>query len=144
MDIKKIVTDLVREYGTRNPMEISEKLNVLCFCENLGKLNGYYASVFNVQSIHVNERLSPMRQNVTCAHELGHVIMHPNLNVSLMRNTTFMNVDKYEKQANIFASYLLITDECLAEFKGYTIEDIAKIHDIPINLLNERVTVWGL
>lgn len=143
MNISIIVSNLVREHGTRNPMEIAMGLDILCFVEDLGSINGYYMAAFNVRTIHVNKNLSPMRQNVACAHELGHVILHPCLNSCLIRITSFAGINKFERQANEFASYLVMPDDMLQEFHNCDIDEIAKICDIPASILNERLSYYN-
>lgn len=141
MDIKNIVANIVRKFETRNPMIIAEKMDMLIFKENLGTINGYYALVFNVQTIHLNKNLSCIKQKVICAHELGHAILHPNLSTCVITNTTLINLSIYEKQADFFASYLLIPDKILSGHGDCEIEEIAKGYDIPSSLLRGRITM---
>ena len=45
-----------------------------------------------------------------CAHELGHIILHPDVNTSFLMRRTLFSVDKIEQQANRFAIGLLMAD----------------------------------
>jgi Zn-dependent membrane protease YugP len=64
------------------------------------------------------------------AHELGHAVMHGGMNMFFIREHTLFPAGKFEHQANTFAAELLITDELLHKYIGYTISEIASIENI--------------
>ena len=41
MEIKQRVNRLCRKYGTRDPFELAERMNILVVREPLGSINGY-------------------------------------------------------------------------------------------------------
>ena len=41
-DIKRIVEQLLKKYGTRNPFEIARQRNIILLYESLGTVRGYY------------------------------------------------------------------------------------------------------
>ncbi|WP_371916012.1 ImmA/IrrE family metallo-endopeptidase [Paenibacillus sp. P3E] len=51
---------------------------------------GYYNSSRRLQMIHINNTASQQDQRFTCAHELGHVILHPNVNTPFLRRLTLI------------------------------------------------------
>lgn len=55
----------------------------------------------------INNALEREDQYVTCAHELGHFILHQGLN-GIFLSTTLMLPNKYEIQADKFALHLLL------------------------------------
>ena len=138
LTIKDTVLHLVRDYGTRNPFELAEYCGIYIVREDLGMLNGYYTCAFGVKSIHINENLTPNRQKICCAHELGHALLHEDLNTYFLISATMMLPDKYEKQANLFASYLLYPDDVLGSFEGWGTDEIAAALDAPKELLEMR------
>lgn len=133
-----VVNNLVSKYGTRDPYELADKLCFYIYFENLGTINGYYSTAFDVKSIHINEKLSLKMRELTCAHELGHAVMHPNLNINFMHKSTYMLTEKYEQQANLFASYLLFPDEILMQYEGYSADKIASILEVPAHIIDIR------
>ena len=63
----------------------------------------------------------------TCAHELGHALLHPNSNTKFLRHNTLLSIDKLEREANCFAIELLVSDEAIQEYKSYTIEQLSRL-----------------
>ncbi len=57
---------------------------------------------------------------MVCAHELGHDMLHRELSVGGIReNTLFLSSDKTEREANLFAACVLISDKTLIEELSY-------------------------
>ena len=139
MNVLEQVSRIVRDFKTRNPFEIAEKSSILVSFEDLGSVNGYYITAFGVKSIHINKNLPRRRQEVCCAHELGHAFMHENLNTFFLIEETLMPADKFERQANLFASYLLFPDEALKEYEGWSAEQIAADLGVPKRLIEIRL-----
>lgn len=86
--------------------------------------------------IHINSTASQQDQRFTCAHELGHVILHPNVNTPFLRRHTFYSVDRIEREANQFAVELLMPDELLYESKheDFTVQEAGLIYGVPPGL----------
>ncbi len=134
MDIKKLVTKIIKKYKTNNPFELAEALGIEVLYENLGSINGYYTKMLRSKYIHVNYNLNESRQRYTVAHELGHAILHPNANTPFLRENTLFSVDKLERQANAFAVELLMPDNVISQYEGYTVHNIASLVGIPNGL----------
>lgn len=134
MDIKKLVTKIIKKYKTNNPFELAEALGIGVLYENLGSINGYYTKMLRSKYIHVNYNLNESRQRYTVAHELGHAILHPNANTPFLRENTLFSVDKLERQANAFAVELLMPDNVISQYEGYTVHNIASLVGIPNGL----------
>lgn len=134
MDIKKLVTKIIKKYKTNNPFELAEALGIEVLYENLGSINGYYTKMLRSKYIHVNYNLNESRQRYTVAHELGHAILHPNANTPFLRENTLFSVDKLERQANTFAVELLMPDNVISQYEGYTVHNIASLVGIPNGL----------
>ena len=127
MEIKQRVNRLCRKYGTRYPFELAERMNILVVREPLGSINGYYNQCYRQKFIHINEELEEYRQKFTCAHELGHAVLHPKANTPFLRDNTLFSVSRLEREANCFAAELLCPDEVLLEYPGYTVGELARI-----------------
>lgn len=127
MEIKQRVNRLCRKYGTQDPFELAERMNILVVREPLGSINGYYNQCYRQKFIHINEELEEYRQKFTCAHELGHAVLHPKANTPFLRDNTLFSVSRLEREANCFAAELLCPDEVLLEYPGYTVGELARI-----------------
>lgn len=127
MDIKQKVLLLVRKYGTNNPFDLAQALGITILFEELGSINGYYNMQLRMKQIHINHKLSSDQQSITCAHELGHAILHPKANTPFLRANTFFSIDKMEIEANTFAAELLIPDSLIIENPGFTRQQIARL-----------------
>lgn len=137
--MKKVISKLVKEHQTRNPIEIAENLGIIVLYEPLGSINGYYNTAFRQKFIHINHDLPDHRRIFTAAHELGHAILHPNSNTPFLREKTYLSVDRMEIEANKFAVNLLISDEKLEEFKELTTGQIARIYGCHEKLIQLRL-----
>ncbi|ASA20233.1 ImmA/IrrE family metallo-endopeptidase [Paenibacillus donghaensis] len=134
--IKSTVTQLIKKHRTNNPFEIASQRKVLVLYELLGDMLGYYNSSRRLKMIHINNESSQQDQRFTCAHELGHVILHPDVNTPFLRRHTLYSVDRIERQANQFAVELLMPDELLYESKhtDFTLQEAAVLYGIPPGL----------
>lgn len=131
MNIRGLVRKLCQKYNTRDPFEIARQKNIIVIYEPLGRINGFYSKSFRQQFIHINSSLDKSAQLFTCCHELGHAIMHPNLNTPFLRAETLFSVDKMEVQANKFAVDLMYTDYDLQDLLNLTVEQAAAWMGVP-------------
>ena len=92
-----------------------------------------------MKQIHINQNLPEHLKKFTCAHELGHTIMHPKSNTPFLKNNTFISVDKYEIEANKFAVELLISDKDLEEYRGLTTGQLAQLYGYDEELIKLRL-----
>lgn len=139
LDIKKEVNQLIRKFGTNNPYDIARELNISVTFEELGSIYGYYNSPLRMKQIHINQNLPEHLKKFTCAHELGHAIIHPKSNTPFLKNNTFLSVQKMEIEANKFATELLISDDVLAEYKGLTTGQLARLFGYNEELIRLRL-----
>jgi len=141
MDIKKIVEQLVKKYGTNDPFKLAEMLGIVIVLEPLGSIYGYYSKSHRTKVIHINENLSFEKQIYTCAHELGHVVQHPEVNTAFLKKHTLFSTDKIEIEANTFAIELLLPDELINEqcCSCFTIYDAIEEKGVPIELLSLKI-----
>ncbi|WP_051623558.1 hypothetical protein [Clostridium hydrogeniformans] len=66
-------------------------------------------------------------------------MLHSKDNCYFMKNKTLMLCSKIERQANIFASELLIPDNIFNKYIGMSIEQISKAEYIPKELLKLKI-----
>ena len=132
MRIKNKVLSIVEKYGTNCPFELAEKMNIEIILEPLQSINvlGLYMIIEDHKIIVCNSFLVPESQNVILAHELGHAVMHEGMNMFFIQDHTLFPSGKFEYQANRFAAELLIPDQLLRKYDGYTTSEIASIENI--------------
>lgn len=99
---------LIKKLKSHDPFEIAENKNIILNIEPLGNIFGYYNTVNRIQFIHINEELDERMRHFTCAHELGHALLHRTANTPKLSAITIVSELKIEKEANEFATKLLI------------------------------------
>lgn len=134
MDIKRTVEKLMRKYNTNDPFKLAESLNIIVNYDDLGNTWGYFITYKRIKIIHINNNLEEWLQRYTCAHELGHSILHKGVPTPFLKKHTLFSIDKIERQANTFAVELLLPDNVIAQYEGYTVHNIADIVGIPNGL----------
>ena len=77
--------------------------------------------------------LNDDQRRFTTAHELGHIILHGCTNsINLSCNTGFC-VSRYEREADLFAAYLLLQAEYdqYVDYETLTVDQVSQITHIP-------------
>lgn len=136
--IRDLVSKNVRKYGTRNPFELAKKLNIEVQLGNPG-CAGCYMYLKKHRYIFLDQNLEEREMLQVMAHELGHAIMHRKQNCYFIRNKTLLLNSKTEREANMFAAELLITDDILTECKDYTLDQLARLTGYEEKLIELRI-----
>lgn len=132
--IKKIVNRLAANYSTRDPFLLAKALNIpITYCA-LGDTLGYTITYKRIPVIVLNKDIEEQIAPFVCAHELGHAVMHRNINTPWLKQHTFFSIDKYERQANIFAVELLLSDEYIREYNQINFYNLARSFGVPSGL----------
>lgn len=131
--IQRKVTKVQRKADTQDPFVIAEQLHIIVLLEELGSIRGYYNTCSRQPFIHINRELSKEDQRFTCAHELGHAVLHPKSSTPFLRENTLFSINRLEREANCFAAALLCGTELLEEAQayGYTTAQIAAMSGVP-------------
>lgn len=137
------VAQLKKRFKTKNPFEIAEQLNIEIITEPLGTIRGYYQYYKRNRYIHINEDLDSIQRKYVCGHELGHAILHPKMNIVFLQNNTYFNKDKFERQATLFCVHLLIDDDILSQYPGYTFQEIAQEEQVAVQLLQLKLSIFS-
>lgn len=118
--IVELAKKVIDEYGGANVIETAENSGAKVWFRKLGSLKGFYLFENGGRYIVINEGLDDRLKEVVCAHEFGHDMLHRELSGGKLRETTlFLENSKTEREANLFAASLLISDkEILAELEG--------------------------
>ena len=138
--IKEIVRRLKIIYGDDTPLEIIKKRNiVLCYLDEKSISRGAYKKFLGTQFIYINTGLNSFETRLTYAHELGHSILHPDVDTFKLKKTDPLSLTRYEKEANIFAAELLLEDDILYKHRGESIYDIAKKECVSVELIKLKI-----
>lgn len=127
--------------GGRNPVSIAEYAGIRIAILPLGEIAGNYKLIKRKRWIFVNDNIptdSPLFQ-VIVAHELGHALLHRKENCAFIKNKTLLLTAGIEREANQFAATLLIPDDLIAEFNGYTVEQMSLCTGYPKDLIELRL-----
>lgn len=139
--IKTIYKNLIKEYQTTNLVDITKSLGVFLRFSNLGKTQGIHYTVniedstYNV--IEINDNLDEYEQKYTLAHELGHFLLHSSTSVYFLRKYTNYKPTGIELEADLFASYFLVSDEEILEIND--INYLVKNYKLSENVITERI-----
>lgn len=124
LTIKEIYSTLTNKYGTSDPLRIIKELGIIVQFVDLGENKGLYHTLEiedNIyHCIHINNNLSSNEQRYTLAHELGHYILHKGSNVHFLRRVTNTPLSRQEIEADLFASYFMVSDEEIKEINNLT------------------------
>lgn len=140
MNIKRIAEKLMRKYDTNNPFKLADELGIIVKYDDLGNTWGYFITYKRIKIIHINKNIDEWLHRYTCAHELGHSLLHKGVPTPFLKKHTLFSIEKIERQANTFAVELLMPDEIISKYDGYTIHNIADIIGIPngLEVLKEK------
>jgi Zn-dependent peptidase ImmA (M78 family) len=138
-NIKKRAIRLSRLAHSIDPFDIASYLDITIIYEKLIGIHGYYTKRINTKQIHINEDLPSALQTFTCAHELGHAVLHPNSSTPFLRQNTLFSIDRLEREANKFAVELLIPDQALSEYQDLTIDQFANMYGYDRKLIELRL-----
>lgn len=141
--IQDIVSFYVKKYQTTNPFQVARNLNILYQEGDLGEYSGCYMFLKNHRYIFLNNNLNENEKRFVMAHELGHAILHKKQNCYFIRNKTLLLNAKIEKEANLFASYLLLPDSDVELFKEnqYTLDEISSISGLDRRIVEIRLMI---
>ncbi len=137
--IQHFIQYYTRICDTNDPFVIADYLNIEVFQYPLGKIAGYYKYLKRHKCIYINSELEDNFSKVVMAHELGHAILHVKENCAFMSSKTLLLTSKIERQANLFAAHLLITDDMLQDYIGFTKEQFCNSIGYPMELIELRL-----
>lgn len=136
-----IVDRLIEKHHTRDPFQIAADREYIVIQCPLHGIRGFYQYMKRNHIIYLDETLSYEDARFVCAHELGHSIMHRGANRIFMDSRTFIVGGRYEREADLFASCLLVDDNELIDlaYCGLTADQISHELSIPRACVETRL-----
>lgn len=138
--IDNCVLGLFDLYDTKDIYDLYDNLDIIIrkLEQNNIILQGneayYCRNYFGNEIVFIRNDLNIEYEKFILAHELGHAIIHTDV-LTVAYNSTLLNKDKLEIQADYFATKLLEIDINSIEYEGFSIEQIASSLNLPINCL---------
>lgn len=140
--IEEEFSKLVKKYKTTDVFEICDLEKIFYRELDLhSEINGIYQYVMRNRIITVNSNLNDDSKRLTCEHELGHAILHKKYNCTYLKTKTLMNLNKFEREADIFSSLFEIPILSKEMFIGNTIAEVLREHNVSVELLKLRLTI---
>lgn len=139
-EIREKVRIIKKYYPDLSAYEILEELKVVTgFLDNSIETNlpeGCYFKLNGVKFVLINPSVQEHKRNQVYAHELGHVLLHPNVNTLRLEDYDKIFVKKLELQADTFCSEFLLHDNIFEEYEGCSIYEIAKTFGVTSDIVN--------
>lgn len=138
---KRLIRYYERLIGSRDPVKIAEYANIRIAILPLGEIAGNYKLIKRKRWIFINDNIpadSPMFR-VVLAHELGHALLHRKENAAFIKSKTLLLTSGIEREANQFAASLLISDDMLQDYAGYTQDQFCQRTGYPKELIEVRL-----
>ena len=142
-DIVRSVAKLKTKCGETDPFALCSLLGIpVCFSSmGSGKdaIKGFFVKSNRIKVITVNSDLPYMIQRIITAHELGHAMLHADSGMHAFHELAlFDESSRCEKEANLFASELLISDNDFfgALEYGQAFSQAASSLNVPAELLD--------
>ena len=132
-DIPALVRELTDKFKTNNPLELCRCLNIaVIYAELPQNINGFFSNSGGKKCVFLNKSLDKRKAQFCCAHELGHALLHDNLNSVFLSSDTYFCQQRFENQADTFAAFLLFDDaKILYNRLGLdTADDIKRYYNI--------------
>lgn len=138
--IVKIAASITKQYKTCDPFKLCDLLDVTLTIAKLPNgINGFYNTVLGMPFIYLNSSLCDSELRAICAHELGHMILHPDINTLFIKTKTIINAQRLEHEADLFAAGLLIPT--IPKCEGLTVAQLAFELEVPQSLAMTRICV---
>lgn len=139
--IERITAQLKEKYATNDPIELCGKMGIWVLIAQLPEgIRGLYTNILDHKIIYLNEVLDEKDKRIVCAHELGHAVLHTDMNAVFQASNTLFCASRFEHEADLFSAYLLIGEKenLCTQWEGMSTEEIANLLDLPHALVKMR------
>lgn len=104
---KRIAKGLIAKYGTNDPFELCNLLNIkIIYEENFKSFFGMYCKIKDEKCIIINSSHDELTRRIICSHELGHSFQDYE-SVLFMKENYLFGTEQAENEANYFAAALV-------------------------------------
>lgn len=137
---------VLEEFGANDIFSIAENSGAKVWFRPLGGLKGFYIFENDCRYIVINDELDDVTKTVVCAHELGHDVLHKDFSEGGIRESTlFLSNNKTEREANLFAANILVSDSDILEEITYhnDISSVAANIGYPIEIIEYKLEIMN-
>lgn len=107
---KRIAIGLIAKYGTNDPFELCNLLNIkIIYEDNFKSFFGMYCKIKDEKCIIINSSHDELTRRIICSHELGHSFQNSE-SVVFMKENYLFGTEKVENEANYFAAELIFSN----------------------------------
>ncbi len=138
IEAKRMAQKLISRFRTNDPFRIADSLDYIVIFVPLRGIRGFHQFIQRNHIIYIDNSLDEVQQRWVCAHELGHIFLHPHLNKMFMANHTYSVQSRYEVEADRFAACLCYPD-LREEFDGCSSAQIAESLQLPPSLVEYAI-----
>ena len=136
--IARTIKSITERYGTCDPYIICDILGISVIKTELpSSTNGFFISLSGRKAIVINSALSGDIEKYCLAHELGHALLHEKLNWAFLSQNTYFVTTKFEREADLFAAYLLLGMPTKEDLQNKSLFEISQNYKIPISSIEE-------
>lgn len=127
--IKAIAVGVIEEYKTRDPFLLADTIGLNILFHDLPAA----VDAYRLKNILVlNKNLDQENQKWILAHEIGHYFLHgPNETLANYLKNPLLIKSKIEKEADIFASELLLADIENYRIEGLSAAQLSALFSVP-------------
>lgn len=126
-----------KKYKTLDPYELAEAMGIIIHRMELGNTRGFCYTSRRIKQIILNNNLPEWTERFVLAHEIGHLVMHPKHSAPFLQST-FFSMDRFEIEANKFATELIIPDDELMDMYEYTVDELSALYGLPREIIELR------
>ncbi len=118
-NIFALAQNLKETHGTSKPKELCAILGISYVVADLpDSVKGFYMENGGRQAVVVSNSLPEKQRTVCAAHELAHAILHKGLNAVFITESTNLVLGKFEREADLFATSLLLNENLTDEYQS--------------------------
>lgn len=100
---------------------------------------GCYLKINGIKFVFIDANLSDEDRKRVYAHELGHVLLHPDINTLEVEKYDPVLYEKLEKEAETFAAEFLLDDDVFMKYFTSCNYKIASHEKVPVRYVNMKV-----
>lgn len=136
--IERLVSYYTKIFHTTDPLAIAQQLSIIVQFGDLGEYSGCYMFLKNHRCIMISEQLEGPERLFVLAHALGHALLHRKQDCYFLRGHTYLN-SRLEREANYFASLMVISDDFLVQHTHCSTYDISKMYGCDLCTVEKRI-----
>ncbi|MBC5580903.1 ImmA/IrrE family metallo-endopeptidase [Anaerofilum sp. BX8] len=140
MKPKELAEAVITRLHTADPDELCAALNIRILPSSLVDLRGFLVRMKRSNLIFIADDLDDFSRRFVLFHEIGHFLMHREVNRIFMDSRTFFKTSPYEREADQFAVCCLYPDDAdLYAYIDRDIQTVSRCLGLPAELARYRM-----